>query len=351
MRKLVENIALFLTAAVAVSCAKTVNVTEFESTRQVFESFIHMHYPEVEDHQVGNGIYILEDEAGTGAQVDSGSFIRYNFIIRNLMTGEILSYNKGEVAKQKNEYDASNYYGPQYTMYSKTTTPTIYETINGGGAFKRMKIGGVRTAIVPCWIHNSTTIKNSAEDYLKGQATGTNAMITIELIDTVKNITRFQIDTMETYVRNHYHEVPDTSKSYGFYFMRDKLREQQRGVTVDESAKFPSDTTIYIEYIGRLLNGKVFDTNITDTAIKYGIAKKGAKLNPVAVTWATDSLSLKMSGNSVIKGFSYMLWKMHPYESADAVFTSDWGYGASGSGQKIPPYSPLLFQVNIVDKP
>ena len=60
---------------------------------------------------------------------------------------------------------------------------------------------------------------------------------------------------------------------------------------------------------------------------------------------------ITMGGSSLIEGFSYALDQMHPHESGTAIFYSTGGYAAKGSGDIIPPYSPLRFDIEIVDKP
>ena len=42
---------------------------------------------------------------------------------------------------------------------------------------------------------------------------------------------------------------------------------------------------------------------------------------------------------------------MHPHEKGTAVFYSGLGYTYRGSGGSIPAYSPLHFDLEIVDKP
>lgn len=346
--------ALAALAMLSVSCAKTVNITDNEAAQRVLGSYIHMYYPELEDQEVGNGIYVMEDVPGPGEYVDSATYIKYNYKVTELYTGKITSYNSVKVAQQRNEYDPLVYYGPATSFYAATSEPGLYEIVRAGYPYDVMRAGGRRKAIIPGWIYKNGKVYETPEEYIKKGSKGTPVIIDLEVLDVIYDMEEYQIDTIETYMTGRKMlPLPDTTGTPGFYFMRNKLREQQREVTdsVDMKRTFPTDTTIYIEYVGRLLNGRVFDTNIKDTAVKHGLASKNSTYSPTAVKWGKDSLSITMGGNSVIKGFSQMLWKMHPYESADAVFTSTWGYGTSGSGKAITAYAPLLFEVNIVKKP
>ena len=40
---------------------------------------------------------------------------------------------------------------------------------------------------------------------------------------------------------------------------------------------------------------------------------------------------------------------MKPHEKGTAIFYSAYGYEDSGSGEKIPAYSPLIFEFELVD--
>ena len=58
-----------------------------------------------------------------------------------------------------------------------------------------------------------------------------------------------------------------------------------------------------------------------------------------------------MGGNSVVSGFSYGLHAMHAGEKASFVFGYNLGYGSSGSGNLIPAYAALRFDIELVPAP
>jgi FKBP-type peptidyl-prolyl cis-trans isomerase len=123
--------------------------------------------------------------------------------------------------------------------------------------------------------------------------------------------------------------------------------------------EFSSDTTIYINYTGRLLdleiydNGLMFDTNIENVAKENYIFDNSRTYEPAAIKWAETHGEITMDGSSLVSGFTQTLWNMAncgPGTKAVGVFYSDLGYGYSGSGS-IPAYAPLVFEIEIVDKP
>jgi FKBP-type peptidyl-prolyl cis-trans isomerase len=69
------------------------------------------------------------------------------------------------------------------------------------------------------------------------------------------------------------------------------------------------------------------------------------------VTWGEDSSEINMGGSSIITGFSLTLWQMRAFERGIGIFTSAYGYGYSGSGESIPGFAPLIFEIEIVKKP
>lgn len=339
-----------LAAASLLSCAKISKESDNIASKRALEAWVQVHYPDAV--KTDKGIYILEDLQGEGQTIKDSNFVYYNFVTRKLYDSTITGYNQAEYAIQMNSYDSNAYYGPSLTQFIKgSASTTLQEILLGSEKMPAMKEGGKRTVILPGWISESSQVYATEADYLARVSGGTHTIYTVEFIKQKKDIYQEQIDSIETYMITKGMEICDTTGHKGLYFWRNKVREAQRGVTVKENYRFPKDTTIYIQYIGRRLDGKVFDTNIKDTAIKYGLGTRASTYSPSAVTWSADSTAIKMGGSSVISGFARTLWVMHPFESATGIFTSNYGYGASASGARIPAYSPLIFEIDIVSKP
>lgn len=326
------SIATALVAAVAVSCAKTESEDSSAGKKRSFNAWMYVHYPQLDT--TGNGIYVLEDIAGDGEEVSDTSYLFVEYEQRVLEDSSLVSYSSEELAKQAGTYVYGNYYGPEVVQMLKSNMCTgIYDMFTGGGKYSRMRVGGSRTAIIPSWL--APTSDN-------------NVIYRIGVTNQVKYITKWEIEQLENYMKTRGIPVPDTTGHYGYYYWRDKDRELQRGVITD-TISFPEDTTVYINYVGRLTDGTVFDTNIKDTAKVWGIYSTAYSYGPSSVTWASDSTSLKLGGSTVIEGFYRTLWRMHPHESAIGMFTSNYGYSTSGSGNAIKAYVPLVFEIDMVD--
>ncbi len=97
--------------------------------------------------------------------------------------------------------------------------------------------------------------------------------------------------------------------------------------------------TAVVNYTGKLPNGKVFDTSNKDVATKNKIA------NPMR-TYAP--IHIPVGVKAVIPGWDEGLQLMNKGEKATFVIPSKLAYGEQGM-QPIPPFTPISFEVELVD--
>ncbi len=87
------------------------------------------------------------------------------------------------------------------------------------------------------------------------------------------------------------------------------------------------------------------------TALKAGLlatVKYTGFLVSNGVQFDTGQIDVALGDGAVVKGFEEGLLKMKVGEKATLVFPSAIGYSKTGSGNKIPPYAPLIFNVEVV---
>ncbi len=114
-------------------------------------------------------------------------------------------------------------------------------------------------------------------------------------------------------------ELKSTSTGYINYLRYIRVKDGSADVITGKIAK--------LKYTGRLLNGFVFDENIS----------------------RTDSLNYTIGGNnSLVQGFAAGVAKMKLGEKATFIIPSGLGYGRTGSGNKIPGETTLIFDVEMV---
>ena len=328
---------LFLT----ISCSKEASTSENEASQRYLEAWMSLNHPTVQP--TGLGIYILNDQPGNGAAIsDSDEYIFAEFTVTDL-DGNISSTTSEALNKQVGNYTEGNYYGANVLVNDKAYTQTgVLEMIKG------MKVGGTRTALIPGWL-NVTKDYDTAQEYLDN-CTGDNAIYTVKIVDKTADIVKWQVDSLEKYVKKNMSGVDSTM--YGYYYKQLKAPK--------DTTSYPDDTTIYINYTGRLLNGQVFDTTIKDTAKVYGIYSSSSSYEPQMVTLNSDYTQITLgssttssgtTGSTVVTGFGYCLSKIGRYEKGVCAFYSAYGYGYSGSGKKIPSFAPITFEIEVVDKP
>lgn len=97
--------------------------------------------------------------------------------------------------------------------------------------------------------------------------------------------------------------------------------------------------TLLVNYTGSTLDGKVFDSSVQAEAQKAGLNQPGRNYEPLQVIVGTGT---------VIKGWDEGLLLLNEGSKAKMIIPSDLGYGAEGAGAGIPPYSTLLFDLELV---
>lgn len=326
---------LLLLAGVAVisSCAKKVSSSPNEDAKMLFDAWMHVNHPDLQPTPLG--AYILESTPGKGVMIDENcAFVRVLYS-NGTLDGSISATNREDLAKQLGKYNESYYYGPQFWSM-ESLYAGIAETVGN------MRVGGRVKLIIPGWLMSAERY-DTEEEYLQN-VTGTNTIYDIEIVEGVWDIDKWQIDSLSRYVESHCGISSKDSVKLGYYYISESVPP--------ESTAFESDTTLYINYTGRLLNGKVFDTTIKDTAVRYGIYSSGKTYEPVSVSVNVEDYTqttFTSSGSNMIDGFSYTISQMKNLEKGSGIFIANLGYGASGTGNTIAPYAPLRFDIEIVE--
>jgi FKBP-type peptidyl-prolyl cis-trans isomerase FkpA len=96
--------------------------------------------------------------------------------------------------------------------------------------------------------------------------------------------------------------------------------------------------TVFVNYIGHTLDGKLFDTSIEAEAQKGGLQQPGRNYEPISVI---------VGQGQVIRGWDEGLLLLNEGSKATFLIPSDLAYGDKGSGE-IKPFSTLLFDVELV---
>lgn len=341
MRKTIKTAAYIAIALAAIGCARIEKTGVNEENERYFNAWMQLNHPGLQSS--GLGIYVLEEEEGTGAEVKEGGYAIADYVITDL-EGNISTYTDKYTAKQLGTYDTTAYYGPKVIT-------TIESTIQAGlaDAIIGMKAGGRKKVIIPGWLMTYNTY-DTPEEYLENSSSGTNTIYDITIREYTDSIYSYEIDCIADYFKANSDifgnmAAIDSVDVFGFYYKQLKAPS--------DTTSFPSDTSIYINYTGKLLNGLVFDTTIEKVAKDNGIWSSSRTYEPAKINWGESYSDLTMGsrGSSTITGFALTLWEMRAFEKGIGVFYSPLGYSYSGSGASIPAYSPLIFEIEIVAEP
>lgn len=98
--------------------------------------------------------------------------------------------------------------------------------------------------------------------------------------------------------------------------------------------------TVSVDYTGKLLSNKVFDTSNEQIAKDNGVYNSQRTYVPLEFPLGT--------GRGAIIGFEFAVSLMREGEKATVIFPSTLGYGSQGNNG-IPPNAPLIFELDLRD--
>ena len=345
---------LSLAALLLGACAKDPKTGKNEAAKRYLESWVMLNHPDAT--QTPLGAYILEETPGTGdaaGSYENYPYVRVNCTITSL-SGAVSLTTDERLSRQLGTHTEDGYYGPiVWCRANHSLVAGLEESVAA------LRCGGSRKVVLPGWLMGADSqtgqaiLYDTAQEYLDNITGGSPAIYTISLEEVIPDIVKWETDSVDRYAARNFPgtTVLDTL-ARGVYYKR-------TGAPSSED-KFKNDTTIYVNSIGRRLDGVVFDTSIADTAKFYGIYSASRTYGPVTIKWygsegshsdITMTTPGSSSASSVVSGFSYGLDQMHPHESGSVIFYSKWGYGTRSAGDAIPAYSPLRFDFQVVDKP
>lgn len=97
--------------------------------------------------------------------------------------------------------------------------------------------------------------------------------------------------------------------------------------------------TVFVNYVGHTLQGKVFDSSVEAVAKMSGLQQPGRTYEPIKIT---------LGQGQVIKGWDEGLLLLNEGSKATFVIPSALAYGAQGAGEDIKPFTPLVFELELV---
>lgn len=334
-------LAAFGFVAIAGACARYESEDNLVSQKRIRDAWMRVNLGrEVEADE--NGLYVFDKSVGSGSEIGDTAFCLVDYTCRDL-DGNYTKYTTEEVARIMGTYSNTKYYSPEIFQMGQYKLYTPVENFLRG-----LKEGGSAQFLLPPEASTYDYPKDLKKYYKSRGNDGTepavsqNYIYDMKVVEVIDDIYQYQIDKLEAFADKNYGGVDSLEK--GFYFV--KLKE-----TPSERDTIKSATTVKVHYIGRLLDGFCFDTNIQDSAKVYGLYKLGNSYEPLSVTYQKNGYSVGEDGkksysSDVIKGFSMAVGRMKYGEEAIAFFWSPLAYETKSS-DSYPAYSPMWFYIKV----
>jgi len=272
-------------------------------------------------------LYSIHDDV-KGDSIADGDFISLNIIAKT--DGDSVLYNSYELGRAsqtfvpKPVYDGDLFYAIK--MLNKGDSATIKIDLDSAEAKGQPKPAGIKgkyviyTVKIEEVIHKDTAnqqaFQSKIEAYFKAEG------------DKAKGA---EVTNIQKYVDDNKLKV-------------EKLPSGLQVVTTIEGKGVQPAVgdSVVVNYTGKLLSGKVFDSSIEADAKKANI------FNPARAPYTP--LSLIIGKGNVIPGFDEGVLKMKKGGKATVLIPSNLAYGEQGmQGGMIGPFTPLVFELELVD--
>lgn len=290
------------------------------------------------------GLYILEDIPGPANAAEWSAEHPYTYasITIRTLNGTISATADANLAKQIGTYEVANYYGP--SVFS-TGDGVSYAGVDE--ALKGMRMGGTRTVVIPAWML-TTSRYDSLDKYLESCSSTTNYIYTFTPVEQFDDTVEWEKQQIKDYINAKYPgqkstTFPDLEEDDGtFWIITDESGFDEADKRLD------TDTDLRVHYTGYRLDGTIFDTSIETVAIDNDVWSSSRTYGSESIAYAAVWSDIKVNSSSYIDGFkaalSMMWWAG---QKATVIFTSTHGYGTTGSGNAIPAYCPLVFDLEL----
>ncbi len=292
-------IVILLAGVSLVSCDR--EDSRIEDERVLLEQYLKDNgYTDVQP--TSSGLYHIVKQEGTGDNPDRADFVNIEFEAR-LVDGTLFETSDRSLAALYNIEREDKLYGPAKFKLEHLGIQGLREGI------MLMKQGGSSRIIIPSNLGFGAADLGIVPPY-------STLIYDVDLIDVIKDPVEHEKNQLNQYLIDNEIDIQPTSS--GLYYI-----EEERG-----DGNLPGDNKdMTVQYKGYLLDGRVFDQSTP-----------------------TNPLVVNTSATNIIPGFIEGIRLMRKGGKATIIIPWDLGYGAEGSGEGIiPPYSTLVFDIEILD--
>jgi FKBP-type peptidyl-prolyl cis-trans isomerase len=319
------------------ACEKVIDEHESDELLRL-EAYVSIHYPEAIKTSTGL-YYIIYDQGDNemGLQPGNEDFVIFNYSGMDLEEF-VFETTNDSIAQLHDIYSTSTRYIPSFRKLKSSTNPLIAGLSEG---LSLLNEGGKAKFLIPSRLAYGTTTYKGLNPY-------TSVIFDVELIKVVTDPEAYEQELIDSYLIEFYPDaIIDSILIDSVYFLTiiEQLPEDDDHVssglyTQPTDVEIVDDDIVSVNYQGRFLDDFLFDTNIQSVAEENNTYDNSRTYEPIKVT---------VGGSEYIEGFSVALRNLTTYTYVKIIIPSFFAYGESGNSS-IPPYSPLIFELDILGK-
>lgn len=332
-----------LTAAVVAACADKDSGTDIDYEQLSLDAWVAKHINATSERAIrqDNGMWLEITDAGQTDDIatkDTILWVKYNFTVRDLI-GNIAFSRLEDIARWQGTFTRYTHYVPDYIYCgdynSNLLEGTYYMMRNtmkdASGNDVNIHIGTKGTIYLPSTLAYGTVGTSNDAGY-GGQYSLDGSIPTIldfEIVDITKDPVKTEEAEVDAFIAGDasWKPVSDTLT----YLYVDKTFRLPEGETAYQGDSILVDTTVNIWYVGKFLDGFVFDTNIDSVKLRvYGeVASTGEALE-FTYNDPESTTSSSSDESSYINMWNYAIPTLLQGQWARIIGTSYYGYGSYG---------------------
>ncbi|MCC8087909.1 MAG: FKBP-type peptidyl-prolyl cis-trans isomerase [Rikenellaceae bacterium] len=320
------------------SCAKEKSEDNSENKYQSFLLWMNKYHPDVE--MLYDGVFLEWLERGPGeVKLYEGYWIKIDYTGRTL-DGSIYVTRDKSTAQKLGIFSTSNYYAPEYLPFFPGTIEAEYYASTANMAkgqaevLKLMSEGdSVRLYLYADQAYpDGYSLMSGYAVTSSSVSINSSVIIDMKLSQVVPDPLILEKEMLGVFVIDSLGMDLEDYTEEGLYI--------KKTLEVPDSDYPTEEELVSIYYTGRLLDGFIFDTNDKYEALANGTYDPSEEYSYYEFYPNEDA--------DVIEGMRTAILNMRYGEKARVVFLSKFGYGESGGGAAIPPYSPLVFDIHLL---
>jgi len=302
-------IILLGTILIFTGCEEEINYDYFKAEEdRYFHLYMEANYPDLTPNE--SGLYFIEYVEGEGLSPDSGDYVLINFLVYTVPDEKVVDTYTEEWARDHNLYNENVLYGPYKYEYGTGITG-LYEGLS------MMKEGGIARLIFKSDLGYGNTEMGNIGRF-------ESLMYDIELVEVIGDPVQKEQEQIDAFLSENPTAYPVEDKESGvtMYYIP--------GVAGD-SAQIAEGDKVEVFFTGRLLDGRVFDSN----------------------EGSSKGMSVTVGEGDVIAGWDLGLKWFRYGGEGQLLIPHQLAYGAEGSKVQnsnktsIPPYEALLFDIRV----